>query len=337
MHRITPYFMPLLLLLFACEQEIDGAMETDILFEIQKESTIQSALDCYNEMRTTTGENFTGTSCHICSSYSANPRDTLTIYGVAYFYDAQITAFDNLDYAISWSVMEGGATLMETSDPRVVQLIIPDQFDKIILRLHNESQTGLVVSENLIVRNASQSIQIGDPGEAGQVMYDKGQNIDDWRYLEATASFIGSVFAEERYKLEWGCLNQEIGVNGLAIGEGRSNAVAIVQFMDNFPDYQEDPNARCSPLSDGSVSALAVSTYANNGFLDWHLPSLEEAKVVVNNIGFLSEDPNEEEEFYIWTSSEVDAEHAYAIDLYSGEVSINAKNTNLPVIGVRYF
>ncbi len=323
--------------LFGCEQQVNPEIEPVLSLEIQMESNISSISDCYNEMRNKVGDQFQGTSCQVCGSYAANPGDTITLYGVAFFYDGQITSLEDTNYEVEWSMIEGDGTLITTDDPRIVQLIVPEVFNEIIIRLHNETGNGLVVAENFSIRNALQPIEITDPGQAGIVMYDKGQYIDNWRYLEVSPGVIGRGSGDKRYETQWGCLTQQVGTSGTEIGTGKSNSMQIIAFMNDIPDYQSDPNARCSPLNDGTVTAWVTDEYPNNGFTDWHLPSLEEAQMVAQNLGWLSENPEEQETFLIWTSSEIDAELAYAVDLYSGDAVAMSKHLNLRAMGVRYF
>lgn len=324
-------------ILLGCNQQVDQEIELVLLPEIQTESNISSLADCYNEMRYNTGEQFQGTSCQICGNYSSNPGDTILLYGVAFFYDALINSIENTNYRIEWSIVEGAGTLIPTDDPRSVQLVIPEFFSEIIIRLHNESENGLVVAENFGIRNTMQAIEITDPGQAGLVMFDKGHYTDSWRYLEVTPGVVGRSSTDGKYETQWGCLNQEIGTAAVAVGDGKLNAVKIVEFMNDIPDYQSDPNARCGPGNDGSVASWVIDEYSNNGFTDWHLPSLEEAKMVAQNLGWFSEDLSENETYLIWTSSEIDAELAYAVDLYSGEALALPKHLNLRAMGVRYF
>ena len=337
MNPLRFYFILLALAIISCEQEISNEISLDPNFEIQTTSTITSSLDCYQEMQSRIGEGYQGTACSICSSYAANPGDTVTIYGVAYFYDAAITTHDDTDYQITWTVLNGAANLLYGDDPRTVQLIVPASFDELAIQLYNETENNLVVSEILTIRNAQQNIEIGDAGQAGQVMYDKGQYSDDWRYLEVTG-VIGSAVAEQRYQMEWGCVNLETLATGMELGDGRKNSATILTFMnDRLPQYEQDPGLRCSHTNDGSAGVISVDAFQNNGFGDWYLPSVTEAQVVAQSLGWLSEDPNEANEFFIWTSTEVDMGHAYAVDLYSGEAVVKAKNANLHAMGIRYF
>lgn len=337
MNKYIALMVCCIITLFGCEQEVNPEIAPELSLEIQTESSIGSIADCYNEMRIKVGDQFQGTSCQVCGSYSANPGDTITLYGVAFFYDGQITSLEDTNYDATWSMIEGDGTLLQTEDPRVVQLVIPEVFNELIIRLHNETGNGLVVAENFSVRNALQAIEITDPGQAGIVMYDKGQYVDNWRFMEVTSGVIGRGSVDNRYETQWGCLTQEIGVSATNIGAGKSNSARIIAFMNDIPDYESDPNAWCSSLNDGTVTAWVTDVYPNNGFTDWHLPSLEEAQMVAQNLGWLSEDPEEKETLLIWTSSEISAELAYAVDLYSGEAVALSKHLNLRAMGVRYF
>lgn len=328
MYKFNTLMICCILIFFGCEQQLNEPIEPALNFEIQTSSSISSVQDCYSEMLTQVGENFTGTSCSICSNYSANPGESVTAYGVAYFNDANIKTLDNLDYNIIWTVVEGDATFTTSDDPRKIQIELPESFDRVVLKLENLAPNGLAVSEFLIIRNARGAIEIGDPGQAGLVIYDKGQQSENWQFMETTQFFIGSNFSEDRFDLTWGLTNQETGIIGTAIGEGKSNTATLVNFLIENDDLNTDYK---------TLSTWAIHEHSKNGFSDWYLPSLEEAKILVENHGSLSEDPNGISTLPIWTSTEADADHAFAVDLYTGEVSVEAKNKKLKTIGIRYF
>lgn len=332
MYKFSILTILTVIFLFSCEQELNETIEPGLVFEIQTESSVKNTRDCYNEMSTRIGENFTGTSCSICSSYSANPGESITAYGVAYFNDANITTFHNLGYDITWSVIEGNASFTTGDDPRVIQIQMPDSFDSVVIKLENLAINGLVVSEYLTIRNATKAIAIDDPGQAGRVIYDKGAYSENWRYMETNVFYIGSDNAENRYDLAWGVPDRITGATKTEIGEGKVNTSQIVNFILDNSDAQEIPYAEFK-----SLSAWVANEFPQNGFSDWHLPSLEEAKVLMLNHGTLSEDPYGSFPLQIWTSTEVDADNAFAVDLNTGEVSVEAKNKKLKTIGVRYF
>lgn len=328
MKKFSMMMIASIIILSSCEQEIDDIIEPSNDLEIQLESTINSTFDCYQEMTTGLGQDFTGTACSVCSNFSALPGESITVYGVAYFHDANINTFENLDYNIIWTVVEGNATFTPGEDPRTIQLQMPEAFDKIVIKLENLASNGLAVSEFLTIRNATQPIEIGDPGQAGRVIHDKGAPSDGWQFIETTQFFIGSNDTNDRFSMAWGTLDQRTRIESTEIGTGKLNTMALINhFLD--PENQT--------IEANTLSAWIASEHSQNGFSDWHIPSLEEAKILIQHNGTLSEDPNETQRIYIWTSTEVDADHAFAIDLYTGEVSVELKNEKLKTIGVRYF
>ncbi|MDW3192604.1 MAG: hypothetical protein R8G66_09565 [Cytophagales bacterium] len=328
MKKFSMLVIASIIILSSCEQEIDEVMEPSVVLEIQTASSINSTFDCYQEMTIGLGEDFTGTACSICSSFSANPGETITVYGVAYFHDANIQTFENLDYNIIWTMVEGNANFTPTDDPRMIQLQMPEAFDKVVIKLENLASNGLAVSEFLTIRNATQPIEIGDPGQAGRVIHDKGVRSDEWQFMETTQFFVGSNNTDDRFEMAWGTLDQRTGIESTEIGTGKANTVALVN---HFLDPENQTNQA------NTLSAWIASEHSQNGFSDWHIPSLEEAKILIQNNETLSEDPNETQRLFIWTSTEVDADHAFAIDLFTGEVSVEEKNEKLKTIGVRYF
>jgi hypothetical protein len=107
----------------------------------------------------------------------------------------------------------------------------------------------------------------GDKGPAGGIIfYDKGDNSDGWRYLEA---------APEETEFEdkpWGDYDGEsVGLTGTEIGSGKSNTEIIVSAIGQKErwDDREDYAARvCKTLKYG-------------GYSDWFLPSKDELEVMI--------------------------------------------------------
>ncbi|MFZ9943494.1 MAG: hypothetical protein ACO3O0_07795, partial [Bacteroidia bacterium] len=91
-------------------------------------------------------------------------------------------------------------------------------------------------------------------GEAGGIVfYDKGTVSNGWRFMERTNSYIQSPYG-------WGCNNVNIsGATDSTIGGGLNNSLAIAA-------------AGCS---NGVLADLCLA-YNQNGFDDWHMPSIME-------------------------------------------------------------
>jgi hypothetical protein len=108
----------------------------------------------------------------------------------------------------------------------------------------------------------SVSYVIGDTGPAGgKVFYDKGNDIGNWRYLEAAPS-------DQNTGVSWSNITTEIGstAQGQAIGTGQSNTSAIVG-------------------QSGCISGAAYicDNLSLNGYDDWFLPSDKELKLMYDN------------------------------------------------------
>ena len=124
------------------------------------------------------------------------------------------------------------------------------------------------------------SYKIGDTGPAGGIVfYDKGNNSDGWRYLEAAP-------ASAEFKAEWG-LNDVSLKTEMEIGTGKHNTDLIVAALS-----KNGETGRAAQL----VYAMQV-----NGFNDWFLPSWKELGLMYSNLhkqglgGF--------SEVYYWASS----------------------------------
>lgn len=329
MNKLSMSMILLIITFFSCEQEINDAIETEIDLNIQQTSSITSLRDCYDEFRPE-GWGFDANGCQICGDLSAAPGETITVYGVAYF-GGDVTDFDNLNYSIEWVLREGEATISpNVEDPRILEVTLPETFDHIDILLRNVFQDEYIISEVVTIRNAELPIQLNDPGQAGQVFYDKGSLSDNWRYMEFTTTTL--ISEDFGFDQAWGIQDQVIGNTETTFGTGILNTRNIIDFLLDQSGTSEEP---ASVLR--SLSAWTAQSESRNGFSDWHLPSLEEAETLYQNRTNPNENPDLVPPFFIWTSTEVDADHAFAIDLNSGEVSVEPKNTKHRTIGVRYF
>ena len=66
---------------------------------------------------------------------------------------------------------------------------------------------------------------IGDVGPAGGIVfYDKGDNSDGWRYMEASTKAVG--------RAVWGCYRYSMGgTGGKTVGSGRENTINHVEHF----------------------------------------------------------------------------------------------------------
>lgn len=136
--------------------------------------------------------------------------------------------------------------------------------------------------------------KIGDKGPAGGwIFYDKGDNIDGWRYLEA-APVDQSTYAN------WG-VRMRIGVYDKKIGSGKCNTEKIISTQGRGKQQK--------------YAAELCSDYRGGGQSDWFLPSLAELELIyknlyknrIGNLGY----------YNYWSSSEHDDN--FACYLYFGD------------------
>ena len=105
--------------------------------------------------------------------------------------------------------------------------------------------------------------KVGDTGPAGGIIfYDKGNNSDDWQYLEAASRDAGSVV--------WGTKGHNVGKTGIEIGTGKQNTQIIINYMmekgENHPAVQ------------------VCRQYNQGGYSDWFLPSKSELNLMYWNL-----------------------------------------------------
>ena len=100
---------------------------------------------------------------------------------------------------------------------------------------------------------------IGSIGPAGgYIFYDKGNNSNGWRYLEAAPNDIGD--------FPWGCFGTFTNLTADSIGSGENNTAAIAQA--------------CGPNN----ATQQCLNYTYNGYSDWFLPSIDELIMMFNNL-----------------------------------------------------
>ena len=105
--------------------------------------------------------------------------------------------------------------------------------------------------------------KIGDKGPAGGIVfYDKGNNSDGWRYMEAAPVDSGFV--------EWGLNGKKIIETETEIGCGKRNTELII--------------AALIQAGEGGKAAQLCRDYTLNGYNDWFLPSKDELDLMCNNL-----------------------------------------------------
>ncbi|MDR1326579.1 MAG: DUF1566 domain-containing protein [Treponema sp.] len=111
---------------------------------------------------------------------------------------------------------------------------------------------------------------IGDTGPAGGlIFYDKGNNSDGWRFMEAAPADIrGTLYPSAKLP----AMTEDIGINtGSSVGQGRTNTQAIMKEAYNRG-------------GGFGWAAQACDALAVNGFDDWFLPSMEELNLIYSNL-----------------------------------------------------
>ena len=179
---------------------------------------------------------------------------------------------------------------------------------------------GEIISANMAVNFSNNPYPVGSIGPAGGfIIYDKGDDIGGWRYVEiAPEDILGTV--------SWGCANSVVsGFGGL--GDGAEIAEVI--------------SGNCS----NPIALNTCLNYSLNGYDDWYLPSYTElnyAYIWTLATGFSNGNFNSSE--YYWTSLEYFANPEGQVFAYrfvdasqGGPVSAIFKNDQAIVRPVRYF
>lgn len=152
-----------------------------------------------------------------------------------------------------------------------------------------------------IVQAQGKVYKIGDKGPAGGwVFYDKGDNSNGWRYLEAAPKDSGSG--------KWGCTNKSIpGAQGVKPGTGKANTRAIVKGC-----------------GESNTAAKIAAAYRGGGKNDWYLPSKDELNLIYTNL-FKKSIGDISSPMY-WSSSEISAKEAWLQSFFEGEQLKNDKS-----------
>lgn len=120
----------------------------------------------------------------------------------------------------------------------------------------------------------------------------------------------------------WSITGILFGASGIEIGDGLSNTTTVA--------------------STGANSAAKYCyDYSSNGYSDWFLPSKKELKLLIDyyyavNLG-LSNNSGFNLGGSYWSSSEIDANNAWGIDLYSNSYIQNIKTQGYKVRAIRAY
>jgi hypothetical protein len=109
----------------------------------------------------------------------------------------------------------------------------------------------------------NQTYKIGDRGPAGGlIFYDKGNNSDGWRYLEAAPVDLQSA--------QWGLEGEDVSGTGTGIGSGKRNTELIIAALNR--------------KGGSGKAAQLCRAYTLNGYSDWFLPSKDELDLMYKNL-----------------------------------------------------
>jgi len=159
--------------------------------------------------------------------------------------------------------------------------------------------------------STGQTYKIGDKGPAGGIVfYDKGNNSDGWRYMEASPFNLTNA--------QWGLYEVNVSGTKTGIGEGKRNTELIIAELNNKGEK-------------GKAAQLCMA-YALNGYNDWFLPSKDEMNELYkqkSRVGITSG--------LYWSSSQHNSNSAwYQYFDYGGKGS-NYKNSSKNVRAIRAF
>jgi hypothetical protein len=133
-------------------------------------------------------------------------------------------------------------------------------------------------------------------------------------YIDGTGQHgLISTSSDQMYNY-FGCIGINKGATGTAIYTGDDNTALLITCGDSHVAH------KCDTL-----------TY--NGKTDWYLPANDEMQEIYNQRAYLGTFQS----YYYWTSTEIDADRAWAMHFSGGSFSNNSKNYNGYVRCVRQF
>ena len=153
---------------------------------------------------------------------------------------------------------------------------------------------------------------IGDIGPAGGIVfYDKGNNLDGWRFLEAAPS-------DQNAGIRWYNGSSSDINTGTTVGTGRANTEAIIAAQGS-----------------GNYAAKVCKNLTINGYSDWFLPSKDELGLMYTNLketGLVSFG-----RVWLWSSSQENRSYAWVQGFSPGEQSAYDKSCGFAVRACRSF
>lgn len=151
-------------------------------------------------------------------------------------------------------------------------------------------------------------------GSGGYVFYDKGENTNGWRYLEAAVNKLND---PNSTNFKWSNSSTFMSNISLEIGTGLENSILIK----NSNNYTNIAAAMCVYVS-------------NNNVNDWFLPSINELKELykLKQAGLIFNPSSGTNSYYnknVLSSSQRDANQCYGINFDNGQEVILGKNEQL--------
>jgi len=190
---------------------------------------------------------------------------------------------------------------------------------KLVFGNGGESTRSVAIASRGITKVDFSILIIGDAGPAGGIVfYDKGNNSNGWRYLEAAPvdaqakwSVHGTKVGYTRYTIEYTQSN---------IGSGKQNTQFIVEKFSQTSGEWDTAAQKADDLVFG-------------GFNDWFLPSQAELDLMYGNLKRRNIGNFKNESY--WSSSEYSASSAHDQNFSDGRMDYNSKNYQRNVRAIR--
>jgi len=165
---------------------------------------------------------------------------------------------------------------------------VPQTFGTYAVYFAVAAATGWNAAPDIFAGNLVISYSIGDTGPGGGIIfYDKGNDSDGWRYLEAAP-------VNHATEVTWSSTNVDVTkATGTAIGTGKANTAAIIA-------------AHSSDTTSNNAAKAAVA-YTGGGKTDWFLPSKDE----LNEMHKAKTHLGISQQGYFWSSSQYSIDTAW--------------------------
>jgi hypothetical protein len=177
------------------------------------------------------------------------------------------------------------------------------------VRAFATNSVGTAYSNQLMIQTEAGAEGTTGPG-GGKIVYDRGEYINGWRYLEIATSDISSSAA-------WGCPGTIMG-SSFSEGEGLYNTNSIITAC---------PTA--------GIAAALCANYTQNGTSDWFLPSLKEFVFLFYAANFLPNIPNITGTYWTSTADLYNYDYNYALSLTASGTNNSGGESTLRSTGLK--